>query len=362
MASKKALLLCETRHVLLNYLILSATELSDWDVDLALTDTTAWKDETVGALERSGMFRKVLSLPMRELNLSNAQWSKEERRENERHPEALFGKTELSFDYTDVWFNLPSLSSQLLWALLVRKGSSEPDIHFIDEGTASYTLKPFEDPSSIGVWSVRRKYIDHIVDIWLAKAELKSGKGRVPLTVRQLNMSIVQDEKFSALLDSLFVASAIPSQKFVFFEECYIRNRHTANDLEVLEEIAGLVGKENIVVRLHPKTEVDRFTPFGFTVSPQDGSLWELMCLERDLSEKVFLTVKSSATFTSLAFCSRPPKVVVLKDIVEGYFPNKNSADFIEYLQRAQVVFGHSEANLLAPQSEEELKIIIEHL
>lgn len=361
MASKKALLLCETRHVLLNYLILTATDLVDWDVDLALTDTTAWKEETASLLESSGLFRRVVSLPMRELNLSNAQWSKEERRENQRRPETLFGKTQLAFDYTDVWFNLPSLSSQLLWAFLVRKGSTEPDIHYIDEGTASYTLKPFEDPSSIGVWPMRRKYIAHIVDLWLAKADLKSGEGRVPLEVKQLDMSIIQDESFMDLLEELFVASAIPLQKYVFFEECYIRNKHTVNDLEVLEEIASLVGKENIIVRLHPKTEVDRFTPFGFIVAPQDGSLWELMCLGRDLSKKVFLTVKSSATFTSLAFCSQPPKVVVLKDVVEGYFPNKSSAEFTEYLQRAQTVFGDAGANLFAPQGEEELRIIIEH-
>ena len=164
------------------------------------------------------------------------------------------------------------------------------------------------------------------------------------------------------MLNEIFTVTEPPESKYIYFEECYIRNHHTVTDLEILEHIARIVGKDNITVRLHPKTIVDRFSPNGYKVSPQDGSLWELTCLLADLSNKVFLTVKSSATFSALSISHFPPRVILLKDIVKGCFPNKNAEDFIRYLQAVSEATGGCCSKLFVPQSKEELDIILQEV
>lgn len=360
--TRKALLVCETRYVLLNSLILAGTELADDDVDVALTDRTDWGGDAIATLENSGLFRSVIQVPMDEINASAPLWSDDERRAHEKSPGEFFADVGFANDYTDMWINLTNMANQLLWAYLVETGGKEPIVHFIEEGTASYTLRPFDDPTLIGSWPMRRRFIANMSDVWLVNTKMWSGSGRIPLRPRQLDSGIVKDEAFSALLASIFTASRIPDERYIFFEECYLANRHTVNDLETLELFADFVGRENIRVRLHPRTKTDRFTPLGYKVAPQDGSVWELACLSQDLSSKTLVTVKSSAVFSTLAVAEKPPKVVVLRDMVEGYFPNNKAEEFSDYLKHIQHSLGDEETVLYAPRSAEELEVIARRL
>lgn len=357
----KVLLLCETKHVLLNYLILKKTELKDANVDIILTDTTEWG--SIGdELENSNLFNEIFYLPLKKLNLQSSTWSKEERKFYQNHLNRLF-KGYPRKRYDEVWFNLPSYSSQLLWAFLAKHGKNEPHIYYIDEGTASYTLKPFENPLLLETWPFQHRYISSIKGLWLLNSGLWSGSGRISLQINQLDIDLlISDADFIEFLKRIFTPATLPHTKYIFFEECYIRNRHTVNDLELLKYIADFVGKDNITIRLHPKTSVDRFTLHGFQVAMQDNSLWELMCLLEDLSDKVFLTVKSSATFSALSISRSTPCIVVLKDLVKGCFPNKNASDFVTYLDTVKRTVNQDEARLFVPQSLQELQIILNDL
>lgn len=357
---RNILLLCETRHVLLNYLILTTTELKDDNVDIVLTDTTNW-GSIQEKLKSLKIFRAIYCLPLKELNLGVSSWSSDEDSYYRSHLNKLFpGYPRRSYD--DVWFNLPSYSSLLLWGYLLKYGKNEPTIHYIDEGTASYTLKPFENPLNLDTWPIRQRYIANIKDIWLLNASFWSGSGRIPLKIEQLNTDVIFDKSFIRVLETIFVLSPPPRTKYVFFEECYIRNRHTVNDLEVLESIASIVGKENITVRLHPKTTMDRFTPHGFNVAKNDGSLWELTCLLSNLADNIFLTVKSSAVFSALSMSHFPPKIILFKDIVQGCFPNKSANDFEDYIKTVGRAVGQDSAKLFVPQTREELDIILNEM
>lgn len=355
---RKVFYLCETKHVLLYFLILKFTHHRNDQVDLYLTDTTDWG--SIGtAVEGQGVFHKVYRLPMREINVKSGLWPKKEVRHNQLLPSRLF-PTVPKVGYDEAYFNLASFPSRLLWAALCMKGAKKPQVNFIEEGTASYNLTL---PTSAALakvrWSAAIKYMKSIGSLWLTRPELFSGNLQGRGTVCELDLSIVNDPAFAAACNAIFTASTIPQEKFIYFEECYIRNRHSTNDLELLEKVAEIVGKENILVRLHPKTEVDRFTPFGFKVEEKNSNLWELACMSGDFSEKVFITIKSTAALSGVQLSSKPPAVIMLMDLVEGHFPNKSSESFNTYLQNIKRSCTQSHEVLFIPQTLEELEIMV---
>ena len=97
-------------------------------------------------------------------------------------------------------------------------------------------------------------------------------------------------------------------------------------------KIAEKVGKENIVVKLHPRRNVDRFSDKGIKVSKSTGIPWEAFLLTNDFKDKVVLTISSSAAFSSrLYFDMNIPTIMLYK--ITG--PNPGIVNVKKYIKYA---------------------------
>lgn len=84
-------------------------------------------------------------------------------------------------------------------------------------------------------------------------------------------------------------------RKYLFFEESFFADHYEVNDVELVEQLAQRVGKENVMVKIHPRNPVNRFAEKGYKTNVDTSIPWEVILLNlEDVSDMVFVTVASS--------------------------------------------------------------------
>lgn len=86
--------------------------------------------------------------------------------------------------------------------------------------------------------------------------------------------------------------------KYIFFEESYFADGRAIDDKELVLKIADLVGKDNLMVKLHPRNPVDRFVELGIKTIGQSGIPWEVVIMNHNFSDNVFLTIASGSVLS----------------------------------------------------------------
>lgn len=118
----------------------------------------------------------------------------------------------------------------------------------------------------------------------------------------------------------------------VFFEESYPCDGVDIGDVALLDRVAKLVGKENVLVKTHPRNQVNRFALAGYRTNQDPSVPWELVALNHSFAGTVFLTVGSSAATNPWCVLGIPAKAVFLWELVEE--PSKLRWDVLEQTKR----------------------------
>jgi len=85
-------------------------------------------------------------------------------------------------------------------------------------------------------------------------------------------------------------------EKYIFLEQCFEADGIYINDVDIIDQFAERVGKENIMVKIHPRNTVNRFSERGYKTNTELSIPWEVVLLnQKDLSDKVLMTVSSGA-------------------------------------------------------------------
>ena len=103
------------------------------------------------------------------------------------------------------------------------------------------------------------------------------------------------------------------SEKYIFFTSVYdFEGESPIGEFEAICEIAKLVGKENLLIKKHPRDSRMIFEEHGFKVDSNSSIPWEALQFEINLNGKTLLTVNSGAVIsTSLLFGSNVKSVYV---------------------------------------------------
>ena len=130
-------------------------------------------------------------------------------------------------------------------------------------------------------------------------------------------------------------------RKYIFFEESYNVDGKNMDDLELVLKIADKVGKENLMVKLHPRSRIDRFSEYGIKTNNAVGIPWEVIILNNDFSDKVFLTISSGSVLS--------PRILFGENVQTYMLFNctKNKSDivkgrFFDYIELFKKKFGKS--------------------
>lgn len=89
-------------------------------------------------------------------------------------------------------------------------------------------------------------------------------------------------------------------KKIIFFEESYYNDGIVTGDVELVEKIAGIYGKDNIMVKVHPRNKENRFENLGYMTNKDFTVPWEAIALNMgNLEEKVLVSMTSTALIST---------------------------------------------------------------
>ena len=124
-------------------------------------------------------------------------------------------------------------------------------------------------------------------------------------------------------------------EKYIFFTSVYdFEGGEPIGEYELVCKIVDLVGKENLLIKTHPRDTRTIYEDKGFTVDKNSSVPWEAIQLSRDFSDKVFLTVNSGSVLAGSFMSDNPPKTFFMHRCcnIDDNVSAKTAVDTIEKL------------------------------
>lgn len=94
-------------------------------------------------------------------------------------------------------------------------------------------------------------------------------------------------------------------EKYIFFTSVYdFEGGKPIGEYNLVNKIADIVGKDNILIKQHPRDTRNIYKDNGFNVDINSAIPWEAIQLSCDFKDKVFLTVNSSSVLVASTMAS----------------------------------------------------------
>lgn len=356
------LFVCGTIFQLITAINITVSILKE-NTDLILTDSTDFSS-IEKKLQELNVFRKIYHIKDDACKKDYWAMNEKQRKQLSRNPSKGIDPIELDETYEHLY--LPSLCAynKLFYYYLVKKGM-RLKVHLYEEGITTYVIDVVENLQKDGM--LHRHYgkqaLGHnLVEVMLYEPELYSvpSLGEIVTQVPKLSD---ENLRLMTIFQSIFGECTLPREKYIFLEEAFVKDGILSMDVELVEELASVVGKENIVVKLHPRNPVDRFSMRGFSLFPNSKIPWEIILLTNDLREKVLVTVSSSSSITAKLILNKPMYAIQLYSMMYiGRAQHIKQKAFLNYYSKLYEVLNREEKCLYTPDTKEELHQIIQYL
>lgn len=102
-------------------------------------------------------------------------------------------------------------------------------------------------------------------------------------------------------------------KKVIYFSTAIdFENGEENAEVELVDNLAKLLGKENIMIKIHPRDNEKRFTKLGVEIDNNSFVPFEIMQLMIDFSDKIFLTTMSGSVLTISSIVDNSPPIIYL--------------------------------------------------
>ena len=270
--------------------------------------------------------------------------------------------------YDIMLFNNFDEFNRLLYQVLYRKNKNLK-AYIIEDGYSSYYAQGWEW-ENIYKQSNGIKY--NIKKILFGEIELATNlsgqyvydpdlvKWKAPFDRIKMPKISLSDKPFITLLNQLFNYDIMEDSydaPIIFFEESFRKEGYDIGDIEMVETIADIVGKNNIMIKRHPRNTDNVFAKLGYRVNMNTTIPWEVIIMNNPtLTEKILVTICSGAAATPYTMFGMQTNSVILLNLIKNR--DKISYKFYDiYFDYMDcVVFKKNPEVFYMPQTLDELK------
>lgn len=147
-------------------------------------------------------------------------------------------------------------------------------------------------------------------------------------------------------------------QPVLFFEESYRREGTNINDVELLEKIADVVGKDNILVKPHPRSSQNIFQERGFRTVKASAVPWEVVVMNHpEYARKLLVSICSGSIATPYTMFKMETRSLVLLDLINADLGEVYFEKYFTYMRKR--IFSTAPHVFMMPQSEAALTAIL---
>lgn len=353
---------CDSVYQLMNAIQIKISLLKDEKAELLLSDHTNF-DALIPALRESHVFSEVKKLYSKKKADEYWTYSKEERKKISLHPQEYVDIEFLDKDYTDFYISFDTAYAKLMYYAMVQKGM-HPRVHLFEDGMATYVCdvkqRCMEDGMDHEAYK-EDEFMNRIDRLLLYEPDLFTGN-LMPFPIEKIPKIQYKDESIRKLFHAIFGQTKMPKEKYIFLEEAFVDDKIPSNDLELVLSIAELVGKDQLIIKLHPRNKVNRFEKYGLKTMAQTQVPWEIMLMDHEITDKVLFTISSNASITSKLIFEKNMNVIMLYKMFFGKTWLMGNTNFQEYHEKSIREFNKDRKNIYCPRSMDDIKEILKYI
>lgn len=332
----RSLFVCETDAQIMNAVNIKRNLLKTVDSDLCLLDLNGRREHIANNIERSNIFGKIYVCHPK-FNRNQSLTTKIEKAlkyalRKEYPGDFLINKDSV---YSEIFIAGPSLNSVGVYYFFRRKNKNIV-LSLYEEGVFEYYIYKYKKNLWRRIYSnivFGGYYIDYSRKIYVYNKELLLNK---PSRVHSINIPKIDssDMKTKALYNDIFGVPDLTEQMFgadyLFIEQAFPEEKENEIQTQILKDIADIVGKNKLVVKLHPHSKEDKYSELGIRVLNIPLSM-EMLLLNygKVLKDCVLLSICSSAVFNCNLVFGLEPKIILLYKLFENITIDKNLFNFI---------------------------------
>lgn len=305
----KILALCETPYQIIVVSKIISAFYKDSDTDIVITNNISGGEDLVKRLKNSNIFNNAFYLQTKN-SKGNVVIDPLRNYINKffRAKKLMKEKIDGNIDYDTFLFCNIDVVSQHIITLLNQRAKVK--VLMFEDGLSSYTdlygdfFRNYTEPvnmiNKIRYHFLRRNF-SLVEGIYVFNPQYVKWDPFFP--VIEIPKITKEDELLIHELNTIFLynnAKEDYKYKYIFFEESYFADGYDVNDVELVEKISNQIGKENILVKIHPRSPIDRFKKYGYKTNKITSIPWEIIALNINLKEKVLITIASGSVLNPL--------------------------------------------------------------
>jgi hypothetical protein len=143
------------------------------------------------------------------------------------------------------------------------------------------------------------------------------------------------DEKLKSVFNHVFIKEKLEpyKEKYIFLSCIYdIEGGKPIGELDLALRVAEIVGKDNLVVKVHPRDDAGKYQGNGLKVDINSDIPWEVIQINQDFSDKVLITTLSSSIINLNPLLEKPSKAYYGYELcnIEGNALAKHYREILE--------------------------------
>lgn len=143
-----------------------------------------------------------------------------------------------------------------------------------------------------------------------------------PFTVKKIpNIDKTRDD-LRTILNKVFEYDKMVDtyeEDVIFFEESYVADGIEVEDVDIVNRLAEIYGKDRIFVKTHPRNKINRFSELGYKTNKEREIPWELIMLNIPIDDKVLVSMTSTAVVNSFLLFNSKAKMYLIYDRLDNY-------------------------------------------
>ena len=306
---KRGIFICNTVLQVLIAVWMKYDMLKDEVTDIIISNHMNGNEIIAENLNKTGLFNSVITVASLDYSRGKCiQRNRFFRLLHRRFPYLdLKDFADIKNRYDNLYIANFDLFSQLIYDFLARK-NKKLNLILFEDGTSSYSLmvKKYYDSTMppdnkktrfIYKTLLNKKFIyGNIKAFWLFRPDLMEWKPNFPtLPIKKIDS---ENKEFRTIINTAFGYDTLDDQyaeKFIFFEEAFFAESGYMEDVELVEELAEIVGKENIFIKIHPRNPKNRFKELGYATNANTFIPWEIIAMNLDITGKKLISIMSSS-------------------------------------------------------------------
>ena len=328
----RVLFLCSTYMQLINIIQLKRTVLKTAHADIIINDHSRNSKEVAKRLEEINLFDRVKCVNNKEIMFKQTFLSD--------IPDVIsinFGKNKkfrkMLWDnigyYEKIYFYNMDLLLLCVWDIMVENGG-KPQLVRFEEGVTGYPLLDVRvkrkniEGMRMKLTRLLRKVLPRTTFhsyintycVYFPEIFKKhiTGLYKDGYKIEKIPFLSSKDTETVKILNHVFGYRPEKESypwKFIYLESSMDYDGAGIGEYNLVCRLAEFVGKENILVKMHPRDTSKEYEKNGFTVSHNSAIPWELVLLNNDFTGYVFVSLSSSSMITGPA---------ILKSDIESYY------------------------------------------